>query len=407
MNIVSSPGPMGNTPAEDDQDDLPYTLPPGPYSKEKPDHSYAALIGQAILSSPEHRLTLQDIYEWITTVYPYYTRGEQTWMNSVRHSLSTMAVFRKVPRGRNEGKSLWAILDCDLPCFEGGGFRKNLCADMVKAKATMKSGPKRKTVEETFGREPKKRKKTGGKEEAEGSSKPAPLPSMYTGPFIPPFYTPLYPTAQQQPYYANYITQPLPAEVIFPPLPPQSAYHRLVVSRATAAETNSVVSEPQSVIQGSPGSAEASASTHPHPGTKTPNNKESPSLPSSSSSIVSTSSASLPALTPNYSSSSASSPPLSSEPSHGDIDDPASEPALSETTDGATELLSPIDSEDEVDKLTRQWLASPSTIDNLIGLSPKITPEGHLARRKVYKVGYELSISSFALIPICIFTSSH
>ncbi|KAF8920530.1 putative fork head protein, partial [Mucidula mucida] len=63
-----------------------------------PDQPYAAIIGQAILSSPGHRLTLQQIYDWITTVYPYFNRDEQTWMTSVRHVLSTTVFFRKVTR---------------------------------------------------------------------------------------------------------------------------------------------------------------------------------------------------------------------------------------------------------------------------------------------------------------------
>ena len=107
-----------------EEDHLPFILPPGPYSTVKPDLSYAAIIGRAILASPNHALALQDIYEYITTVFPHYKRGEPTWMNSVRHALSTMAVFRKVPRGRAEGKSLWAVHDCDIPCFEGGGFNR-------------------------------------------------------------------------------------------------------------------------------------------------------------------------------------------------------------------------------------------------------------------------------------------
>ncbi|KAI0078669.1 winged helix DNA-binding domain-containing protein, partial [Panus rudis PR-1116 ss-1] len=75
---------------------LPYKLPPGPYSTERPDYPYAAIIGQAILASPDHRLTLQEIYDYISTVYPFYNQSEATWKNSVRHALSTMKVFRKV-----------------------------------------------------------------------------------------------------------------------------------------------------------------------------------------------------------------------------------------------------------------------------------------------------------------------
>ncbi|KAI0720901.1 hypothetical protein C8Q72DRAFT_745661, partial [Fomitopsis betulina] len=149
VNMVSSPGPMRSSPAPQVKETkLPYVLPPGPYSEEKPDCAYAGLIGQAILSSPGHRLTLQDIYEWITTVYPYYKRGEQTWMNSVRHCLSTMIVFRKVPRIRNEGKSLWAILDEDVSAFSNGTFKKSLCADMAKIEKEKqaKRGPRKRAT---------------------------------------------------------------------------------------------------------------------------------------------------------------------------------------------------------------------------------------------------------------------
>lgn len=329
--------------AEDEPDDLPYTLPPGPYSTAKPDFSYAALIGQAILSSPEHRLTLQDIYEWITTVYPFYTRGEQTWMNSIRHSLSTMAVFRKVPRGRNEGKSLWAVWDCDLPCFAGGGFRKSLCADMVKAKAQQpaKSGPKRKVMEDALSKETKKRKKTAMKDEAERPSLP-PL-STFAAPVLPPFYAPVYSNAQQQPYYQAYAAHPLPAEIIFPPLPPTSGYHRaLSASTSTSRPATADSGKTELVViptyAGSTAIDDKPVSLEP---TQVPATK----APSSSSS--------LPDLLANCSSSS--SPPLSSEASLSSID--------SVPEEGSNPTI--VDAEDEVDRLTAQWLASPSVLDSL------------------------------------------
>ncbi|KAH8832648.1 hypothetical protein DL96DRAFT_1677020 [Flagelloscypha sp. PMI_526] len=131
VNIVSSP--VSSPVKESDEYGRPYTLPPGPYSDKKPDWSYAAMIGQAVLSSPQHRLTLQEIYEWITTVYPFFKRGETTWMNSIRHVLSTTVTFRKVPRDRALGRTLWAIYDDDLACFEGGGFKKHLCKDYVES----------------------------------------------------------------------------------------------------------------------------------------------------------------------------------------------------------------------------------------------------------------------------------
>lgn len=39
---------------------------------EKPNQSYIALISRAILSTPEKRLQLSDIYQWIMDTYPYY-----------------------------------------------------------------------------------------------------------------------------------------------------------------------------------------------------------------------------------------------------------------------------------------------------------------------------------------------
>ncbi|CEG74149.1 Putative Fork head protein [Rhizopus microsporus] len=55
---------------------------------EKPPYSYATLIAHAILSSKDGRLTLSDIYKWISEAYPYYQRGVKGWQNSIRHNLS-------------------------------------------------------------------------------------------------------------------------------------------------------------------------------------------------------------------------------------------------------------------------------------------------------------------------------
>ncbi|KAH8103979.1 hypothetical protein BXZ70DRAFT_1052099 [Cristinia sonorae] len=297
VNLVSSPGPMRPiSQLEEHPDDLPYTLPDGPYSREKPEYSYAAIIGQAILSSPEHRLALQDIYEWITTVYPYYQRGEQTWMNSVRHALSTMAVFRKVPRTRMEGKSLWAIFEDDLPCFAGGGFRKSLCADMAKPKndPASKPGPKKRgTMEEAMSRNAKRRKTVA--RDFYGN----PVPPLMSGPVMQPFYSQVHPGTHHQPYYGAYMTAPsLPAEVVFPPLPPSSNYHHLAAMKAASA---SVSSRSTSVSASSVAPSVSTSSYDDVPSSHEPS-------PAPSSSIAS----SVPELTPDEGSSS--SPPAPDAP---------------------------------------------------------------------------------------------
>ena len=211
---------MRPAPLEDDH--LPFVLPSGPYSTVKPDLSYAAIIGRAILASPQHALALQDIYEYITTVFPYYRRGEPTWMNSVRHALSTMAVFRKMQRGRAEGKSLWAIYDCDLPCFEGGGFKKALCVDMNNGSTSRSS---RKRVAEDGGGSRSKRKKATDEQTI-----------VMPAPVLPPYF-PQFSNANphHQPYYqaACMQQQQVPAETLFPPLPPSSNYHRVIARAAS------------------------------------------------------------------------------------------------------------------------------------------------------------------------------
>lgn len=298
---------------EENPDELPYTLPPGPYPREKPDCSYAAIIGQAIMSSPEHRLALQDIYEWITTVYPYYQRGEQTWMNSVRHALSTMAVFRKVPRTRMEGKSLWAIFDQDVPCFADGGFKKALCADMVKIKTeSSKPGPKKRgTMEEAISRNAKRRKTSMTGRDVYGN----PVPPMMTAPILQPFYSNVLPGTHHQPYYGNYMpVQPLPAEVVFPPLPPSSNYQQLVAMKAASASSRSASADTSSITR----SVSMSSSYDDVPSSHEPS-------PAPSSSVASSN---VPELSPDDGSSS--SPPLPTDVDQVGMESlaPAQEPEI-------------------------------------------------------------------------------
>uniref|UniRef100_A0A3B4A2I5 Fork-head domain-containing protein n=1 Tax=Periophthalmus magnuspinnatus TaxID=409849 RepID=A0A3B4A2I5_9GOBI len=108
-NSLHSVGPMRRRYSDK------YNMPISPLSQNKefymnadvrPPFTYASLIRQAILDSPEKQLTLNEIYNWFTRMFAYFRRNAATWKNAVRHNLSLHKCFVRV---ENVKGAVWTV----------------------------------------------------------------------------------------------------------------------------------------------------------------------------------------------------------------------------------------------------------------------------------------------------------
>ncbi|KAL2823964.1 fork head domain-containing protein [Aspergillus cavernicola] len=112
----------------------PHELPPIEDDGTKPPYSYATLIGMSILRASNRRLTLAQIYKWISDTFSYYKNSDPGWQNSIRHNLSLNKAFIKQERPKDDpGKgNYWAIEP---------GMEAQFVKDKPLRRATMSSLP--------------------------------------------------------------------------------------------------------------------------------------------------------------------------------------------------------------------------------------------------------------------------
>ncbi|KAI4117312.1 MAG: hypothetical protein LQ345_002424 [Seirophora villosa] len=120
--VHASSGPSGPRkgraaeldPSAQSQLPAPDELPAPEDTGKKPQLSYAELIGMAILRAPGRRLTLAQIYKWISDSFSFYRLSSTPtgWQNSIRHNLSISDAFTKQERRKDDpGKgNYWVIV---------------------------------------------------------------------------------------------------------------------------------------------------------------------------------------------------------------------------------------------------------------------------------------------------------
>lgn len=98
----------------------------------KPQHSYIGLIAMAILSIPDKKMVLSDIYQYILDQYPYFRNRGPGWRNSIRHNLSLNDCFIKAGRSANGKGHYWAIHPANIEDFKKGDFRRRKAQRKVR-----------------------------------------------------------------------------------------------------------------------------------------------------------------------------------------------------------------------------------------------------------------------------------
>uniref|UniRef100_A0A3P8T3F2 Fork-head domain-containing protein n=1 Tax=Amphiprion percula TaxID=161767 RepID=A0A3P8T3F2_AMPPE len=92
------------------------------YNNIRPPYTYAYLIRWSILESPDKQRTLNEIYNWFTTMFFYFRHNTATWKNAVRHNLSLHKCFVRVEGGKG---AVWTVDEREYQRRKGQKYHRD------------------------------------------------------------------------------------------------------------------------------------------------------------------------------------------------------------------------------------------------------------------------------------------
>ncbi|KAL1021328.1 hypothetical protein UPYG_G00011850 [Umbra pygmaea] len=92
------------------------------YNNIRPPFTYACLIRWSILESADKQRSLNDIYNWFTTMFFYFRHNTATWKNAVRHNLSLHKCFVRVEGGKG---AVWTVDEMEYQRRKGQKYQRD------------------------------------------------------------------------------------------------------------------------------------------------------------------------------------------------------------------------------------------------------------------------------------------
>ncbi|KAM9752449.1 forkhead box protein P3-like [Menidia menidia] len=92
------------------------------YNNIRPPYTYAYLIRWSILECPDKQRTLNEIYNWFTTMFFFFRHNTATWKNAVRHNLSLHKCFVRVEGGKG---AVWTVDEREYQRRKGQKYHRD------------------------------------------------------------------------------------------------------------------------------------------------------------------------------------------------------------------------------------------------------------------------------------------